>query len=184
MEREWFNIVDENNRVLGKATREECHNGSKLLHPVVHIHIFDSEHKLLLQKRSLTKTIQPGKWDTSIGGHIQADEALEHAIQREALEETGITIDLQKLFPIDTYVFESDVERELVFSYAYRYDGPITFQAAEIDEVKFFSYDEIKTLISQGEATPNFVQEFSLLRKAHHGMTVLGIHVFRLTGST
>lgn len=163
---EWFNIVDENNRVVGKATREQCHDGSKLLHPVVHVHIFNSEKKLLLQKRKLNKDIQPGKWDTSIGGHIQAGESLEHAIKRESLEEAGINIDLKKLIPIAKYVFESEIERELVFSYLYFYDGPITFQESEIDEVRFFDYGEIKTLISKGEATPNFVKEFSLLQTA------------------
>ncbi len=165
-ETEWFSIVDENNRVIGKATREQCHDGSKLLHPVVHVHIFNSEKKLLLQKRKLNKDIQPGKWDTSIGGHIQASEPLENAITRESFEEAGINIDLNNLIHIAKYVFESDIERELVFSYAYFYDGPITFQESEIDEVKFFSYDEINTLISNGEATPNFVKEFSLLRAA------------------
>ena len=162
-ETEWFDVVDEDNRVIGRATREQCHDGSKLLHPVVHVHIFNSEKKLLLQKRKLNKDIQPGKWDTSIGGHIQAGESLEYAIKRESLEEAGITIDLKKLIPIAKYVFESEIEKELVFSYAYFYDGPITFQESEIDEVRFFSYDELKSLISQGETTPNFVKEFSLL---------------------
>jgi len=165
-ETEWFDVVDENNRVIGKATREQCHDGSKLLHPVVHVHIFNSVRKLLLQKRKFSKKIQPGKWDTSIGGHIQAGEFLENAIKRESLEETGINIDINKLIKIAQYVFESEIERELIFSYVYIYDGLITFQESEIDEVKFFSYDEINSLISQGETTPNFVKEFSLLRTA------------------
>ena len=167
METEWFDIVDENNRILGKATREQCHDGSKLLHPVVHVHIFNSEKNLLLQKRKLTKDIQPGKWDTSVGGHIQSGEPLEEAIKRETLEEVGIVIDIEKLIPIAQYVFESDVEKELVSSYAYLYDGPITFQESEIDEVQFFRYEELEILISQGETTPNFVKEFSLLTTAN-----------------
>ena len=163
---EWFDVVDEDNRVIGKATREQCHDGSKFLHPVVHVHIFNSEKKLLLQKRKLNKDIQPGKWDTSIGGHIQAGESLENAIKRESLEEAGITIELKKLIHIAKYVFESEIERELVFSYAYFYDGPITFQESEINEVRFFSYDKLKSLISQEETTPNFEKEFSLLNTA------------------
>lgn len=163
---EWFDVVDEDNRVIGGATREQCHDGSKLLHPVVHVHIFNSEKKLLLQKRKLNKDIQPGKWDTSIGGHIQAGESLEDAIKRESLEEAGINIDLKKLIHIAKYVFESEIERELVFSHVYLYDGPIIFQESEIDEVRFFDYDEIKTLMSKGETTPNFEKEFSLLQTA------------------
>ena len=166
METEWFDIVDEDNRVVDRATREECHNGSKILHPVVHIHIFKGE-KLLLQKRKRTKKIQPGKWDTSVGGHIQSGEALEHAIKREALEELGINLDMKKLIYLDRYVFESDIEKELVFSYVYHYDGSIIFQESEIDEVQFFTYAELKTLISQGETTPNFVEEFFLLNRSN-----------------
>lgn len=165
-EREWFDVVDEENRVIGKATREQCHDGSKLLHPVIHVHIFNSQKKLLLQKRKLNKDIQPGMWDTSIGGHIQAGESLESAIKRESLEEAGIQIDLDSLIRIAKYVYESEIEKELVFSYVYIYDGLITFQESEIDAVKFFKYNEIKTLISESETTPNFVKEFSLLQTA------------------
>lgn len=170
MDTEWFDIVDEENQVISKATRQECHNGSKLLHPVVHIHIFNSDKKLLLQKRCMDKDIQPGKWDTSIGGHIQSGEVLEDAVAREALEEAGIKIEFPHLVLLDTYVYESDVEKELVHSYAYVYDGPITFQESEIDEMRFFDFDEVNDLIAHDFTTPNFVQEFALLRGAIHNL--------------
>jgi isopentenyl-diphosphate delta-isomerase type 1 len=166
MQIEWFDVLDENGNVVGKATRAQCHNGSKFLHPVVHVHVFNSEGKLLLQKRKLTKDIQPGKWDTSVGGHIQSGEALEDAIKREVLEEIGISIDLERLRPLGRYVFESEIERELVYSYAYTYDGPFRIQEEEIDEVRFLSMAEIDVMISAGETTPNFNQESVLLRKA------------------
>ena len=67
---EMFPIVDEEGNITGAATRGECHNGSKLLHPVVHLHVFNSRGELYLQKRPDWKDIQPGKWDTAVGGHI------------------------------------------------------------------------------------------------------------------
>ena len=57
---ELFPIVDEQGNVVGSATRAECHSGSMLLHPVVHLHIFDSQGRLYLQRRSMNKDIQPG----------------------------------------------------------------------------------------------------------------------------
>ena len=48
---EMFPIVDEQGNITGAATRGECHNGSKLLHPVVHLHVFNSKGELYLQKR-------------------------------------------------------------------------------------------------------------------------------------
>jgi isopentenyl-diphosphate delta-isomerase type 1 len=164
MNTEWFDLVDEEGRVTGKATRVQCHDGSKPLHPVVHVHIFNSDCRLLLQKRRMDKDIQPGKWDTSIGGHIQSGEVVEDAIKRESLEEVGIEIDLDHLIALDRYVYESDVEKELVHSYAYVYDGPITFQESEIDEVRFLTYDEINDFIAHDQTTPNFVYEFALIR--------------------
>ena len=42
-------LVDPAGNVIGKATRTECHNGSMLLHPVVHLHVFNEEGELYLQ---------------------------------------------------------------------------------------------------------------------------------------
>ena len=67
---EIFPIVDESGIVIGSASRKDCHSGTFLLHPVVHLHVFDKRGRLFLQHRSLLKDIQPGKWDTSVGGHI------------------------------------------------------------------------------------------------------------------
>ncbi len=39
---EMFPVVDEQGNILGAATRGECHGGSRLLHPVVHLHVFNS----------------------------------------------------------------------------------------------------------------------------------------------
>jgi len=83
---EMFPIVDIDGTVIGKATRGECHSGSKLLHPVVHLHVFDCEGRLYLQKRPEWKDIQPGKWDTAVGGHIDYGEELADALSREARE--------------------------------------------------------------------------------------------------
>lgn len=73
---EMFPIVDEQGNITGAATRGECHSGSKLLHPVIHLHVFNSKGDLYLQKRPEWKDIQPGKWDTAVGGHIDLGESV------------------------------------------------------------------------------------------------------------
>lgn len=102
---ELFPIVDEKGDVIGSASRKECHSGTKKLHPVVHLHVFDSEGRLFLQKRSENKDIQPGKWDTSVGGHIDYGETVGEALQRETFEELGFCADNPEL--LYKYVFES-----------------------------------------------------------------------------
>ena len=61
---EWFEIVDEHGKVAGKALRSECHGNPVLVHRTAHVMVFHPDGRLLLQKRSLKKDIQPGKWDT------------------------------------------------------------------------------------------------------------------------
>lgn len=74
MPEEIFPLVDETGNIIGQAPRSVCHDGSKLLHPVIHLHIFNSEGDLYLQKRSATKDVQPDKWDSSVAGHIDLGE--------------------------------------------------------------------------------------------------------------
>ena len=157
---EMFPLVDEQGNIIGAAKRGECHNGSKLLHPVVHLYVFNSKGELYLQKRPEWKDIQPGKWDTAVGGHIDLGENVEMALKREVREELGIT-DFQPE-AIRSYVFESAREKELVYSYKTVYEGSIT-PSEELADGRFWSIEEIKKNMGKGVFTPNFENEFTLL---------------------
>lgn len=155
---EIFPIVDTDGKTISSATRGECHNGSRLLHPVVHLHLFNSKGELYLQKRPEWKDIQPGKWDTAVGGHIDYGETPEDALHREVREELGIT-DFQPQF-VEKYIFESARERELVYVNRTTYDGPIRPSSEELDGGRFWTLNEIHAAIGQGVLTPNFESEF------------------------
>ena len=155
---ERFPIVDEEGRVLGSATRGECHSGSRLLHPVVHLHVFNSRGEVYLQKRPQWKDIQPGKWDTAVGGHMDYGETPEQALLREVSEELGIT-DFHPV-PVGHYVFDSQRERELVYVNRTVYDGPVRPSADERDGGRFWTLDELRAAMGRGILTPNFESEF------------------------
>lgn len=157
-QQEIFPIVDESGQVVGSATRGECHSGSKLLHPVVHLHVFNSKGDVYLQKRPEWKDIQPGKWDTAVGGHIDYGETPEEALLREVREELGITDFKPEL--IDKYVFESQRERELVYVHRTIYDGKIRPSTEELDGGRFWTMQEIREAMGQDILTPNFESEF------------------------
>ena len=108
---EMFPVVNAMGEVVGCATRGECHSGSHLLHPVVHLHVFNNKGEVYLQKRPEWKDIQPGKWDTAVGGHIDYGETPEEALKREVREELGITDFISER--IGMYVFNSQRESEL-----------------------------------------------------------------------
>jgi isopentenyldiphosphate isomerase len=155
---EIFPIVDDEGRVIGKATRTECHSGTKQLHPVVHLHVYNEAGELYLQKRSMTKDVQPGKWDTAVGGHVDYGETVENALRREAREELGI-IDFEPI-KVASYIFESDIEKEYVNTYKTLYFGKITPDGEEISEGKFWNIEKIKNNLENKIFTPNFVNEF------------------------
>lgn len=157
---EMFPLVDEQGNITGAATRGECHNGSKLLHPVVHLHVFNSQGELYLQKRPDWKDIQPGKWDTSVGGHVDLGESVEMALRREVREELGITEFTPE--PVTHYIFESSRERELVFVHKTTYDGEIC-PSDELDGGRFWTIAELKENMGKGVFTPNFEEEIGKL---------------------
>lgn len=160
---EIFPIVDPSGNTIGSATRGECHSGSKLLHPVVHLHVFNSKGEIYLQLRPAWKDIQPSKWDSGVGGHIDYGEQTVDALRREAREELGIE-GFNPQF-ICSYVFESDREKELVNVFTTVFDGEIK-PSDETDGGRFWSYQELEQAVGKQVLTPNFESELTQVLKA------------------
>jgi isopentenyl-diphosphate delta-isomerase type 1 len=158
-----FDIVDEYDQVIGQAPRSECHGNPSLVHRVAHVLVFDGNGRLLLQKRSMHKDIQPGRWDTSVGGHLDPGESYLEAACREMNEELGI-----EGVPLTWLYFSkirNEIESENVSTYLARYDGEVRFAPEEIDEVRFWSPEEIDIALGTGVFTPNFEEEWTLWRR-------------------
>lgn len=161
---EYFPVVEPNGLVVARAAREYCHSGAKPLHPVVHLHIIDRFSRIYLQKRPLSKKIQPGKWDTAVGGHVSYGEHLLEALYRESSEELGFS----EFNPIHivTYEFESGVEKELINVYAAVGHYDLKPDPEELDGGQWWELADIDEGIGKGIFTPNFESEFQMIRKS------------------
>ena len=161
---EWFPVVEPSGLVVGRAARQYCHSGAKPLHPVIHIHIIDRMSRIYLQKRSMLKDIQPGKWDTAVGGHVAYGESILEAVYREASEELGL-MNFNPVY-IETYEFESPIEREMVNVFAAVGSYELKPDLDEVDEGRWWDLADIDAAIGKGVFTPNFESEFTMIRSS------------------
>jgi len=151
---ELFDVVDSENRVIGQATRGEVH-AKGLLHRSVHIFVFNSQGELFLQKRAMTKDENPGYWDSSAAGHLNAGEGYRTSAHRELMEELGISTELQFFmkFPAAKETFWEHVE-----TYICTTDQDITINPQEISEGRFWTIPDLTESIRNhpGQFTSTF----------------------------
>jgi len=171
MSGEMLPVVDESGQVIGKASRSSCHTipipgganaKKKILHPVVRLWLTDGKGGYWMQKRSTSKLVQPGKWDCAVGGHISFGETAELSLAREASEEIGLT-DLSTLAnfkPLFRFIWETIIERELVFVYIAEIVGADGLKAdpSEVDEIRLWTAEEIKVELAKGDDVREFTE--------------------------
>lgn len=157
-------LVDDKGKIVGNAPRSVVHKDKNLLHPVVHLHVINKNRQLYLQKRLSMKLVQPGKWDTAVGGHVGINETIETALKREAEEEIGISG--FNAVPLCHYVWKTDIESELVFLLYTKYDDEIKLNPKEAEDGRFWKKSELNAHLGDGSLTPNFEMEFELLKKS------------------
>jgi 16S rRNA (adenine1518-N6/adenine1519-N6)-dimethyltransferase len=131
---EQFDVVDENDKVVGTEPRSVVH-GKNLLHRAVHILVFNKAGELLLQKRSAWKDREPSKWDSSAAGHLEPGESYAAGAARETEEELGIRCELKPLGKIRAC---SNTGQEFVEVFTARHDGPFVLPPSEIEDAMFF----------------------------------------------
>jgi len=159
---EWLPVVNENGDVIGKATREECHRNPNLIYPVIRMHLINESKQILLQKRSLKSDIEPGKWDAAVAGHIHYGEDIEHAVMREAQEEINFKPEFLDL--LEKRIFSAATSTALMFVFITQTKQQITANKKEVEDVRFFTFDQMKALQNEGKISVGLEQELDILR--------------------
>lgn len=160
---EIFELVDEEGRVVGSAPRSECHRRPDLIHRAVHVVVMNPSGDIYLQKRSRSKDIQPGRWDTSVGGHLAPGEGFEEAAAREMAEELGLAGEVRFLY---RYLWRTERETELVETYLHVTEEIPRPDPVEVEEGSFFSPAGLKNLLEGDAVTPNLREEIGRLQEA------------------
>ena len=160
---EYLDIFDSRGNCIGQALRSECHGNPELLHHVAHVVVLHPETgAMLLQKRSKDKFIQPGKWDTAVGGHLDCGESFEDGALRELREELGVTGEVTLKYLFDSQI-RNEIESEDARVFKAVSEGPFDFQREEIDEVRFFTPEELCSPEVRQGFTPCLIGELERL---------------------
>ena len=163
---EYLPVLDENYNIIAKELRSKFHFNpdGKLLHPVIHLHLLNSENQLFLQLRPMDKTVQPGKWDTAVGGHVSFGESIGQSLIRETKEEIGIHV--YKPEKLAQYIWETEAEKELVHLFFLKSDEKPQINKNELAGGRFWNISGIQEKLNSGIFTENFIYEFkSFLEK-------------------
>ncbi|MFC9928965.1 isopentenyl-diphosphate Delta-isomerase [Streptomyces sp. NPDC127190] len=83
-------LVDDDGRTIGVAEKLSAHQAPGHLHRAFSVFLFDTEGRMLLQQRALTKYHSPGVWSNTCCGHPYPDEPPQDAAVRRVREELGL----------------------------------------------------------------------------------------------
>ena len=136
---EIFDVVDEQDNVVGQLSRHEVHR-QKLLHRAVHVFVFNSRGEVFLQRRSKWKDSHPLRWDSSAAGHVNAGHTYDETAPREVEEELGVSAPVEFLWNIAP---GAPTGWEHVRLYRAQHDGPFKLNPAELDGGGFFTIEQV-----------------------------------------
>ncbi|MGC9537916.1 NUDIX hydrolase [Streptomyces sp. UG1] len=165
---EILDIVDENDRVVGRSPRGEAY-AKGLRHRCVFIEARDAQGRLFVHRRTPTKLVFPSRYDMFVGGVVGAGESYDDAALREAEEELGVSG-----LPRPTYLFKflyDDGAGQSWWSAVYevRCELPVSPQVEEVAWYDFLSGAEVERRLAEWAWVPDGLAAFERLRAHRSG---------------
>jgi isopentenyl-diphosphate Delta-isomerase len=146
---EVFDLVDLDDRVIGRVRRGDAHHNPSLIHRSVQVIVFTSDERVLLQKRAATKDLFPGYLCASASGHVMAGDGYVETARRELIEELGVE---PAVLLLEKALVRSEMETEITALFISRCDGPFTFSPTETDGGDFLSLNDALALRNYPDA--------------------------------
>ena len=126
-----LNIVDADDNIIGEETREKIHYEG-LLHREVNVWFYNKNGDVIFQLRKKSQESFPGLLDATAGGHVEIGCSYDETAVKEVKEETGLSIDSNKLLLVDTArakdidEVKNVINEKIQARYIYKFDGSLT----------------------------------------------------------
>ena len=171
---EAWDAYDVNRIPTGRSVIRGEEHPEGLYHMVVHIAIFSSDGKLLIQQRCTRKPTFPEKWDVTVGGSALCGETSQMAIRRELREELGLDIDFSDIRPRLTVNFEDGFDDYYIIIKDIPLDS-LRFQAEEVMDARWATLEEVCAMIDSGEFIPFMKSFIAFLFEMRNGIDNLNM---------
>ena len=142
---DWVNEQDE---IIGEVNRKLANSDPKYIHREVGILLLDSQNRILWQKRSAYKAVNPNMWSIT-AGHVVQGQNPDQVAHQELKEELGFNVPLQfvkkelQYYPHETH---------FMYYYIGRYNQQvIQVEPAEVSETRFLNWQELQALEAEGQ---------------------------------
>jgi len=151
---EWVDVVDDDDRVVGRVTRAEMRTRN-LLHRAVYVFVLNTRGELFVHRRTATKDVYPGYCDLTIGGVVGAGEEYDAAADRELAEELGVVG--VAIIRLGDFRYADEGTRVCGMAYLTRHDGPFVLQAEEIASGGFVSLAQATRVAREEPCCPDAI---------------------------
>ena len=160
---ELWDVYDENRQRTGKIIRRPSAWGQEAYHLIIHVAVFDSRNRMLIQRRSPKKHAWADLWDISAGGSAMAGEDNWQAAERETREELGIRLHLENVRPHFSINYTRGFDDFYTVELPDLDISSLILQEAEVAEVRWASQDEVRQMLKDGSFVPYFPGLIDLL---------------------
>lgn len=147
---EFFDLYDINRNRTGKTLERGTKVPGGYYRLVVHVCVFGSDGRLLIQKRQPFKNGWSGMWDLTAGGSALAGDSSQQAASRELKEEIGLDYDLTGVRPAMTIYFDGGFNDIYTINLDVDLDS-LKLQETEVEQVKWATEEEILEMLRNKE---------------------------------